>query len=89
MTGSIPFTVNLARMYGQAKIPRQRIPLSQKSKKWREECVEAYIDLSSHYTIITTALLMSRTIDMTSSHMSRLATTSRQSFVTTPSSSLS
>ena len=33
-------------MYGQAKIPRQRIPLSQKSKKWREECVEAYIDLS-------------------------------------------
>ena len=46
MTGSIPFTVNLARMYGQAKIPRQRIPLSQKSKKWREECVEAYIDLS-------------------------------------------
>tara|TARA_R100001198_G_scaffold85848_1_gene60283 strand:+ start:2134 stop:4341 length:2208 start_codon:yes stop_codon:yes gene_type:complete len=33
-------------MYGQAKIPRQRIPLSQKTKKWREECVEAYIDLS-------------------------------------------
>ena len=33
-------------MYGQASIPRQRIPLSQKTKKWREECVEAYINLS-------------------------------------------
>ena len=34
-------------MYGQAQnIPRQRIPLSQKSKKWREDCVEAYINLS-------------------------------------------
>ena len=33
-------------MYGQANLPKQRIPLSQKTKKWREECVEAYIDLS-------------------------------------------
>ena len=33
-------------MYGQAQLPRQRIPLSQKNKKWREECVEAYINLS-------------------------------------------
>jgi len=43
----ILFINNLARMYGQAQnIPRQRIPLSQKSKKWREDCVEAYINLS-------------------------------------------
>ena len=33
-------------MYGQSQLPRQRIPLSQKTKKWREECVEAYINLS-------------------------------------------
>jgi len=33
-------------MYGQANLPKQRIPKSQKTKKWREECVEAYIDLS-------------------------------------------
>lgn len=33
-------------MYGQARIPKQRIPYSQKTKKWREECVEAYINLS-------------------------------------------
>jgi len=33
-------------MYGQQSLPRQRIPLSQKGKKWREECVEAYINLS-------------------------------------------
>ena len=33
-------------MYGQANLPKQRIPLSQKTKKWREECVEAYIGLS-------------------------------------------
>jgi len=46
MTGSIKFIRNLREMYGQAKIPRQRIPLSQKTKKWREGCVEAYIDLS-------------------------------------------
>ena len=46
MTGSIIFIRNLREMYGQAKIPRQRVPKSQKSKKWREECVEAYINLS-------------------------------------------
>ena len=34
-------------MYGQVQnIPRQRVPLSQKGKKWREDCVEAYINLS-------------------------------------------
>ena len=33
-------------MYGQAHIPRQRLPLSKKNKKWREECVEAFINLS-------------------------------------------
>ena len=33
-------------MYGQANLPKQRIPRSQKTKKWREECVEAYIGLS-------------------------------------------
>ena len=33
-------------MYGQAQLPRQRLPLSKKNKKWREECVEAYINLS-------------------------------------------
>lgn len=45
--GSIIFINNFARMYGQTQdIPRQRIPLSQKGKKWREDCVEAYINLS-------------------------------------------
>ena len=29
---------------GANKIPQQRLPLSQKTKKWREECVEAYIE---------------------------------------------
>ena len=33
-------------MYGQAQIPRQRLPLSKKNTKWREECVEAFINLS-------------------------------------------
>ena len=33
-------------MYGGHKIPQQRLPLSKKTKKWREECVEAYIDIS-------------------------------------------
>ena len=31
---------------GYDKIPRQKLPISKKTKKWREECVEAYIDLS-------------------------------------------
>ena len=33
-------------MYGGHNIPQQRLPLSKKTKKWREECVEAYIDIS-------------------------------------------
>jgi hypothetical protein len=33
-------------MYGHANIPRQRLPKSKKTKKWQEECVEAYIGLS-------------------------------------------
>jgi hypothetical protein len=31
---------------GGEKIPQQRLPLSKKTKKWREECVEAFINLS-------------------------------------------
>lgn len=33
-------------MFGQATIPKQRIPLSQKDEKWREDCVNAFINLS-------------------------------------------
>ena len=33
-------------MYGTHQIPKQRIPLSKKNKKWREECVDAFINLS-------------------------------------------
>ena len=34
-------------MYGETQhIPRQRIPRSKKNQKWREDCVEAYINLS-------------------------------------------
>jgi len=33
-------------MYGTHDIPQQRIPRSQKTRKWAEECVEAYIDMS-------------------------------------------
>lgn len=33
-------------MYGTAKIPQQRLPLSKKTKKWREECVDAFLNLS-------------------------------------------
>lgn len=33
-------------MFGQATIPKQRIPLSQKDDKWREDCVNAFINLS-------------------------------------------
>jgi hypothetical protein len=32
---------------GGDKIPQQKLPLSKKNKKWRESCVEAYIDLSN------------------------------------------
>ena len=33
-------------MYGSAKIPQQRLPLNKKTKKWREECVNAFLNLS-------------------------------------------
>ena len=33
-------------MYGQAHIPKQRIPLTQKDDKWRKDCVDAFINLS-------------------------------------------
>jgi hypothetical protein len=33
-------------MYGAAKIPQQRLPLSKKTKKWREECIDAFINIS-------------------------------------------
>ena len=32
---------------GSNKIPQQKLALSKKTKKWRESCVEAYIDLST------------------------------------------
>ena len=33
-------------MYGDAKIPQQRLPLSKKTQKWKEESVDAFINLS-------------------------------------------
>ena len=33
-------------MYGSTKIPQQRLPFSKKTEKWREECVDAFINLS-------------------------------------------
>ncbi len=33
-------------MYGNAKIPQQRLPLNKKTKKWKEECVDAFLNLS-------------------------------------------
>ena len=33
-------------MYGSTKIPQQRLPLTKKTQKWREDCVEAFINLS-------------------------------------------
>jgi len=33
-------------MYGSQNIPQQRLPLSRKSKKWREQCVESFIGIS-------------------------------------------
>lgn len=33
-------------MYGSTNIPKQRIPLSQKTTKWREDCLDAFINLS-------------------------------------------
>ena len=35
---------------GYDKIPRQKLPIKQKTKKWREACVEAFIDLSNQGT---------------------------------------
>jgi hypothetical protein len=35
---------------GGEKIPQQKLPLSKKTKKWREACVKAFIDLSSNGT---------------------------------------
>ena len=32
---------------GYDKIPRQKLPISKKTKQWKEACVEAYIDLSN------------------------------------------
>lgn len=33
-------------MYGQAHIPKQRIPATQKTEEWRKTCVDAFINLS-------------------------------------------
>ena len=33
-------------MYEYHKLPQQRLPLSQKTKKWREDCVDAFLDMS-------------------------------------------
>ena len=35
---------------GYDKIPRQKLPLRQKTKEWREQCVEAFINLSNNGT---------------------------------------
>jgi len=35
---------------GGENIPQQKLPLSQKTKQWREDCVEAFINLSSNGT---------------------------------------
>ena len=41
-------TIEQQDMYlGSNKIPQQKLALSKKTKKWREACVEAYIDLST------------------------------------------
>ena len=31
---------------GYDKIPRQKLAITKKDKKWREACVEAFIDIS-------------------------------------------
>ena len=33
-------------MYGAHKIPKQRIPFREKNDKWKEECIDAFINLS-------------------------------------------
>jgi len=35
---------------GYDKIPRQKLPITKKDKKWQEACVEAFIDLSNQGT---------------------------------------
>ena len=35
---------------GENNIPQQRLPLSKKTKEWREACVEAFINISSQGT---------------------------------------
>ena len=32
---------------GYTKLPRQKLSITKKDKKWREECVEAFINLSN------------------------------------------
>lgn len=33
-------------MYEYHKLPQQKLPLSQKTQKWREDCVDAFLDMS-------------------------------------------
>jgi hypothetical protein len=33
-------------MYEYHKLPQQRLPLSQKTQKWKEDCVDAFLDMS-------------------------------------------
>ena len=35
---------------GEDNIPQQRLPLSKKTKDWKQECIEAFINISSHGT---------------------------------------
>ena len=35
---------------GGEKIPQQKLPLSKKTKEWRESCVQAFIDISANGT---------------------------------------
>ena len=37
---------------GYDKIPRQKLSINKKNKKWGEECVEAFIDLSNSEGLI-------------------------------------
>tara|TARA_R110002012_G_scaffold31921_3_gene95035 strand:+ start:7319 stop:9577 length:2259 start_codon:yes stop_codon:yes gene_type:complete len=46
MSGLILFISNFTTMYGVHQIPKQRVTLKKKTKKWREECVDAFINLS-------------------------------------------
>lgn len=33
-------------MHGSTKIPQQRLPISKKTQKWREDCLDAFINMS-------------------------------------------